>query len=137
MTNIIFDSEDFLDTDSMLEDLGYLFEENKPRGIIKHWVLLSKRESRYGKICNHGATGYLDLQGTDLAKAILQVKTDHLEIFDEKGVMKLKFHDHDGTHTCEIKPISETRMNEYCKFESDWLEEKIEFLEEIPSLKVK
>ena len=142
---ILFDTdnyigEEFYDSEFMLDDLEYVLEENvnKPRGTVVQWVLLSKRSSHYGSICNNGAQGYSDLKNDNLAQAILNIETDRVVLMDNEGVLQVNFYDHDGVHMCEVKSISKSRANHYNSvIEYESFEDKLAYIKKLPSLKIK
>lgn len=142
---ILFDSEthmndEFYDGELILDDLAYSVEQNttKPRGDVKQWVLLSKRFSIYGSICNNGAYGYYDLKGEDLAQEILNIETDRIVLKDNNGKLQVNLYDHDGVHMCEVKSISKSRSNYYNSvLEYESFNDKLEYIKKLPSLKIK
>lgn len=139
---VIFDSNDYVneqDGEFIEEDLAYLLSEHtvKTRGKVVGYMFLSKRHSRYGSICNNGKTGYRKVNGGDLTQAILSVSScDSFEVFSEDGLLKVNYYDHDGTHECEIKPITKSKKNAIENRLNDF-DKLIEYTKEMSSVKVK
>lgn len=141
MSTILLDTNDYLDDyDFMMDEMNCILKRkvSKPRGNVVQWVLLSQRSSHYGSICNNGATGYLDFKTKNLANEIMNVNTDRIVVIDNNGFLQIEFHDHDGTHICEVKPISKSRANYYnSTLEYKPFDKKIEYIKNLPSLKIK
>lgn len=138
---IFFDSDTYIDEDDydyIYEDLCYLLSEyvNKARGHVVNWILLSKRNSHYGSICNNGAKGYGSMRGRDLAKALLSINADRLVLKDNEGLLQATFYDHDGTNVCEVKSVTmskESKFNQVMRLGSH--EKIMSFVENLPSMK--
>lgn len=139
---VIFDSRDYMndeDWEYIELDLDYVLLENvrKPRGQVVGYIFLSKRYSHYGSISNHGQTGYKKVDQADLARAILSItSSDSFEVFSEDGLLKVNYYDHDGTHKCEIKPITKSR-DEAVEGRLGDFDKLIKYAKTMPSLKVK
>lgn len=139
--NVIFDSNDYLeeqDGDYIMEDLDYALSENivEPRGQIEGWMFLSTRYSRYGSICNHGATGFARKVQKVLAEAILSVDVDRVIVEKDNGELKVTFSDHDGSHITKIKPITKSRVAPLERASSDW-DKFMDYIKTMPSVKTK
>lgn len=142
VNKVIFDSNDYINEEHVEfieQELEYLLSEHirKPRGQVVGYIFLSKRHSRYGSICNNGKTGYRKVNGDDLTQAILSMSScDSFEVFSEDGLLKVNYHDHDGTHECEIKPITKSRVDAVENRLGDF-DKLIEYAKGMPSIKVK
>lgn len=140
--NEIFNSENYLlnnDGRYTLEDLDYLLSETivEPKGEIVGWIFLSERFSRYGSICNNGKLGYKKVDKLVLADAILsETSSDSFTIKNNEDVLQVDYHDHDGTHSCVIKPIEKSRVKAI-ESKLDDFDELIEYIKEMPSVKIK
>lgn len=136
---IFFDSDTYMyeeDFEYIVDDLDYLLKQytRKSKGEIVGWLMLSHRSSRYGSICNNGATGYAELSGTDLSRAILTFSSaDKITLKDNDGILEVTYYDHDGTDRCEVKSI--TRSREAVIESNGTFEQIISHLETIPSVK--
>lgn len=139
---LIFDSNDYINEEHVEfieQELEYLLSEHtvKTRGQVVGYIFLSKRYSHYGSICNNGKTGYRKVNGSDLTQAILSVSScDSFEVFSEDGLLKVNYHDHDGTHECEIKPITKSRVDAVENRLGDF-DKLIKYAKGMPSIKVK
>lgn len=139
---VIFDSNDYIneeDWEFVELDLAYLLLENvrKPRGQVVGYVFLSKRHSHYGSISNHGQTGYKKVDQANLTRAILSMSSsDSFKVFGENGILKVNYYDHDGTHECEIKPITKSRADAV-EGRLDDFDKLIDYVKTMPSVKVK
>lgn len=139
---VIFDSSDYMNEEDwgfIEDDLAYLLSENvrTPRGQVVGYMFLSKRHSHYGSIGNNGKTGYRKVNGGDLIQAVLSMSScDSFELLGENGLIKVNYHDHDGTHECEIKPITKSR-EKAVEGRLDDFDRLIDYVREMPSIKVK
>lgn len=138
---VIFDSSDYMneeDWEFIEDDLAYLLSENvrKPRGQVVGYMFLSQRHSHYGSISNHGQTGYKKIDQANLARAILSTSSDSFKVFNEDGLLKVNYYDHDGTHECEIKPITKSRADAVEGRLGDF-DKLIKYAKTMPSVKVK
>ena len=140
--NELFNSDEYLDDNDggyMLEDLDYLLSETivEPRGEITGWMFLSERSSRYGPIGNHGEIGYKKVDNPVLADAILsETSSDSFTVEIDEGILKVDYHDHDGTHSCTVKPIVKSRV-EAIERKLNSFGELIEYIKTMPSVKAK
>lgn len=138
---VIFDSSDYINEDDwefIEDDLAYLLSESirKPRGQVVGYMFLSQRHSHYGSISNHGQTGYKKVDQDNLARAILSTSSDSFKVFGEDGLLKVNYYDHDGTHECEIKPITKSRADAV-EGRLDNFDKLIKYVKTIPSVKAK
>ncbi len=137
-----FNSNNYLGEEDyyyIVDDLDYLLEENtkKVRGEVIGWAFLSHRVSRYGSICNHGQTGFKKIIGDNLAQAILLTDTDNIVARNNEGELEIIYSDHDGSHVCKIKPVTKSRWDRFERVINQDFDRAIEFIKDLPSVKIK
>lgn len=130
-----------IDWEDFEVDLEYLLEDivRTPRGEVMGFVPISKRSSRYGSICNNGATGHGRFS-RDLYWGIMGAapNTDNITVHkNDNNELEVHYHDHDGTHITVWKTITKSTLDKFSTT-SDYgtHEEMIEFLQKRPSVKV-
>lgn len=140
-SKVIFNSDDYMSSgieDLIFEDLDCLLSETivKSKGEIVGWMFLSKRNSHYGSISNHGKIGYRKVDKVNLVDAVLSVEADSIIIKDDDGILKVNYYDHDGSHCCTVKPIVKSRVNAIESKLHDF-DKLIEYVKTMPSVKIK
>lgn len=103
-----FEIEDINDLESELNELLSSFKYTI-KGIKSGYLLISKRFSHYGSICNNGAIGY-KIIGNDLVSEILKI-SDTFEIYKIENKIEIIFYDHDGINSVQIFPLNKTSLN--------------------------
>lgn len=147
-----YDDKSLYNTDNYIEDedytyareaLEYVISEKivKPRGQVEAWAVRVERSSpRYGYMANHGAVGFGAYDGGDLAEAILRFSggNDSYQITDEDGVVKVSYNHHDGSDIAEFRPVTKSKVDKFWDIRHNSShDEIIEYIEELPELKVK
>lgn len=138
---ILFDSKDYensIDSSIMIEDIEYVLEDKvrKIRGEVVGFVFKSKRESRYGSICNNGQMGYSIKMVSDLKRAILNIKFDEIVIWDNEGELLVCYYDHDGSHNCTIHPITKSKLQTVKNKEHNF-NKMLNYIETMTTMKTK
>ena len=144
LTKTIFDTEDYYDEEMDYQDVAFYLGETLENHISRYstekrdWVILSKRSSRYGSICNNGATGYKKVLNRTLEDAVLSGNFDRIIAKEVDGVLCVDYMDHDGTHHGQLKSLSKVNSDKLERLEDYFdFDDVIEFVKELPYVKVK
>lgn len=139
---ILLDSNDFMDEmdyDIFLDELRFILEEKtrKPSGEVLGFMFKSKRQSRYGAICNHGQTGFAKKITPRLYTAILSFDADSIVIWDDNGELMVSYYDHDGSHNCKVYPITKSKLQAIDNISHDF-DKTLHYIDnKMTSLKIK
>ena len=146
--NILFDTEtytndEFLKTheqSDLLKKLKLVLDKyvSKPRGQANKCILLARTITINGIINNAKAEGYMELDGKDLGQAILEIDVDRILLKKNNKILEIVLYNKNKITNYEVKSLSKSKANYYNSNVSyDSFENQVEFIETLPSLKIK
>ena len=145
----LYDNNNDEDSFRIKEDVRYFLEEytNKPRGTVRAYALLAKRESpRDGRRAGSQWQWYNKIKSDKIENVVIhtiELGGDSFYLRDNNGVLEFVTTDHDGYNVYEVKPITKSRVEEYDRVTNSYTNVKydannvISFLEKIPSVTIK
>ena len=142
-TESLLDSRDFGigDYDEVIFKIDNIIrrETVQPKGEVVGYVLHASRSSNYGSIGGNAKKGYSLLTSPELAEGLVSFgNPDSFSVNSEGGNFVVKYVDHDGHNTCTIKPITKENKAELSeRLEDSSIERRLEYIEEMDSIKMK
>lgn len=147
--NILFDTELFTNEEflkacgptDVLKELNHVLSQDnisKPRGQVSKYILLARAVTINEIINNAEAEGYMELDGNDLAQEIINIDVDRIILKENDKILEVVLYNKNKIISYEIKSLSKSKANYYSSNISyDSFESQVDFIETLPSLKIK
>lgn len=124
----------------VLKEINLILDKHvsKPRGQASKYILLAREVIIEGIVRNTETEGYMELDGEDLAKSILEIDVDRIVLAKNDKILEVILYDENKIVSYEVKSLSKSKANYYeSNVSYDSFENQVEFIETLPSLKIK
>lgn len=146
--NILFDTETYTTEEfliacgpiDVLKEINLVLDKyvSKPRGQASKYILLAREVIIEGIVKNAETEGYMELDGEDLAQSILEIDVDRIVLAKSDKILEVILYDKNKIVSYKVKSLSKFKSNYYnSSISYDSFENQVEFIETLPSLKIK